>query len=351
MRKSSLHRWGFTWLVAGFLVASGAVAQPGAAAEAAPSAAEVPAAGEAPAGAGEAAPELTEEQKTAAAEAAFMASLNPQSGKVALSGDLATLSIPEDFGFLNAAETERVLTQAWGNPPGSNALGMIYPRAVGLFGDESWAVVVTYSEDGYVEDDEAEDLDYAELLEDMQKGTQEENEERAKAGFAKMELVGWAEPPHYDNATHKLYWAKDLKVEGAQVDSLNYAIRVLGRRGVLELNAVAIMPQLPTIKREMPKVLTFVEFNPGNRYEDFVEGSDHVAAYGIGALVAGKLAAKAGLFKGLIALLLASKKLIVVGLAALGAALKGLFSRNKKQEPATAPAAASDDNDDSANAA
>ena len=29
-----------------------------------------------------------------------------------------------------------------------------------------------------------------------------------------MELVGWAAPPRYDKATHKLYWAKELKVDG-----------------------------------------------------------------------------------------------------------------------------------------
>ncbi|MGH9940273.1 MAG: DUF2167 domain-containing protein, partial [Blastocatellia bacterium] len=45
----------------------------------------------------------------------------------------------------------------------------------------------------------------------------------------------------------------------------------------------------------------FVEFNEGHRYGDYVAGVDKVAAYGIGGLIAGKLAAKAGLFKLLLA--------------------------------------------------
>jgi uncharacterized membrane-anchored protein len=56
-----------------------------------------------------------------------------------------------------------------------------------------------------------------------------------------------------------------------------------------------------------------------------------VAAYGIGALVAGKLAAKAGLFKGLIALLIASKKFLIIGVVALAAGVKALFFGSKAQ--------------------
>jgi uncharacterized membrane-anchored protein len=341
--NTRVGRWGFGLALAGLLVTGVALAdgktdgeQPAEAAAAA--AAE-----------GAAAPAPSEEEQEKAAQEAFMKSLSPQSGKVPLQGDLATLTIPQDFAYLNAAETERVLTQAWGNPPGSEALGMIYPRATGLFGDASWGVIITYTEDGYVEDDEAEDLDYDDLLKDMQEGTTEANAERTKAGYPAMQLLGWAEPPHYDKGTHKIYWAKELQVEGAPEKTLNYAVRVLGRKGVLELNAIAVMPQLPVIKSEMPKVIGFVEFNAGSRYEDFDDSTDKVAAYGIGALVAGKMAAKVGLFKGLIALLIAGKKLVIFGVIALFAALKGLFSRNKG-EPAQAEAESKDD-DDNANAA
>ena len=97
-------------------------------------------------------------------------------------------------------------------------------------------------------------------------------------------------------------------------------------------------------------MIGFVEFNAGSRYEDFNDSTDKVAAYGIGALVAGKVAAKVGLFKGLIALLVAGKKLVVFAAIALFAAIKGLFSRKKGGE-APSQAEASDKDDDSANAA
>jgi len=94
------------------------------------------------------------------------------------------------------------------------------------------------------------------------------------------------------------------------------------------LNAVASMDQLAAVKQEMSKVIGFVEFNEGHRYAAFMPGNDKVAEYGIAALVAGGLAAKAGLFKVLLGALIALKKLIIVGLAAGAAFLRKLFRRN-----------------------
>lgn len=174
-------------------------------------------------------------------------------------------------------------------------------------GELSWAVVVSYEEDGYVEDDDAASLDFDDLLETMKEDTIEANEELAKQGYPTAELIGWATPPHYDAATKKLYWAKELRFEGVESNTLNYNIRIFGRRGTLVLNAVADMTDLARIESVTPQILSFVEFTPGNRYEDFDPEIDKVAAYGIGALIAGKIAAKAGLFKAFLAFLIAAR--------------------------------------------
>jgi uncharacterized membrane-anchored protein len=189
---------------------------------------------------------------------------------------------------------------------------------------------VTYEEDGFVDDKGAEKLDFAKMLVDMQKDTLKANSERKKSGYPAVELAGWAEPPHYDKESHKLYWAKDLRFEGAQGGTLNYNIRVLGRRGVLVLNAVAGVEPLEEVRLAMQNLLPAVEFNPGHRYTDYLPGKDKLATYGIGALIAGSIAAKAGIFKMLFAGIIAFKKIIVVGLFAAAAAAKRLF---KKKAP------------------
>lgn len=262
----------------------------------------------------------------------FDASLKYQTGTVTLQNGLATLTLPAGYRYLDPAEAERLLVEGWGNPPGQESLGMIVPAALNPLSDEGWGVVITYVEDGYVKDHDAAEIDYDKMLTEMQTSTRDENAERTKAGYPAMELVGWAERPHYDAAAHKLYWARELSVSGFDAHTLNYDVRVLGRRGVLSLNAIASMEQLPTIQKDMQGVLGFVNFNEGNRYADYTSG-DKVAAYGIGALIAGKVAAKAGLFKVILAALLAAKKLVVVAIVAIGGFIAKLFGRKKEDAP------------------
>ncbi len=266
------------------------------------------------------------EHKTAAE---FEASLNYQQGKIVLPNDVATLAIPDNFRYLGSEDAERVLVQAWGNPPGHKMLGMIFPNAISPLSLEGWGVVVTYEEDGYVSDEDADGIDYDALLMQMKEGIAAANEERKKQGYGTLELVDWAAKPYYDKETHKMYWAKELAFGDVPTHTLNYNIRILGRRGVLVLNAVSDINQLTEIKQDMQQVLAFTNFNKGHRYEDFDSSTDKVAAYGIAGLVAGGLAAKAGLFSKLLALLIAGKKFIVLIVIGLLVFVGGLFKRKK----------------------
>lgn len=264
-----------------------------------------------------AAPQMSLEQ--------FEASLNYQTGKITLPGSLATLNLPPNFRYLTPADTEKVLVQGWGNPPGNTTLGMIVPADTSLVSDKGWGVIVTYEGDGHVPDNDADTIKYNELLKDMQEATADANAERKKLGYAAMTLVGWAETPRYDKSSHKLYWAKELRTEGDTANGLNYNIRVLGREGVLVLNAVSSMSQIAEIKKEMKNVTAFTDFTPGNRYTDYNAATDKTAEYGLAALVAGGVASKLGLFGKLFALLLAFKKIILIGLGVGGMALFNFF--------------------------
>ena len=267
----------------------------------------------------------------------FEAGLGYQTGTITLEDGLATLHLPETFRFIPPEGSRRLLTEAWGNPPqaAQGVLGMLVPRDTSPLSEDGWGVVISFDEDGYVDDKDAASIDYDDLLEDMQEGMKAENERRKKAGFGSMTLVGWAEPPHYDAATHKLYWAKDLNFEGSDQHTLNYNIRVLGRRGVLVLNAVASMGQLATVREQAAALPAAVEFNEGHRYADYLPGKDKAAAYGVAGLILGATAVKAGLFKALWLGILAFKKFLLVGLLALIPVLKRLFVR----KPAGAAAA------------
>jgi uncharacterized membrane-anchored protein len=258
----------------------------------------------------------------------FESKLGYRTGTIDVGDGLATLRLPDGFRFIGPEGSKRLLVDAWGNPAdvAEDVLGMLVPSAVSPLAEEGWGIVITFDDDGYVDDEDAGSIDYTKMLREMQESAREANEERKAQGFDPVTLVGWAEPPHYDAAAHKLYWAKELAFGDAETNTLNYNIRILGRRGVLVLNAVSQMGQLDEIRSSSQALLPAVEFNDGHRYTDYLPGTDKAATYGLAGLIAGGAAAKTGLFKALWLGLLASKKLLAGLVVAAAAFAKKLFS-------------------------
>lgn len=257
----------------------------------------------------------------------FVASLTPHTGLVPLDGAEATLDVSDGYVFLDRKDARRVLEEAWGNPPDETVLGMIMPAGATPFDDEAWAATVTYLSDGYVSDKDAAKINYDKLLSDLKKDALASNKWRAENGYERIEIIGWAQNPTYDADTHKMYWAKELQFGDSPVRTLNYDVRVLGRRGVLVIGFVAGMSQLAAIEASAPGVLAMANFDPGSTYAEYVPGVDQKAAYGLVGLVAGAaIAKKTGL---LAAILLFGKKfivLIIAGFAAMFGAIKRFFS-------------------------
>jgi uncharacterized membrane-anchored protein len=258
----------------------------------------------------------------------FESKLGYRTGTIDVGDGLATLRLPEGFRFIGPDGSKRLLVDAWGNPAdvAEDVLGMLVPSAVSPLAEEGWGIVITFDDDGYVDDEDAGSIDYTKMLREMQESANEANQDREAQGFDPVTLVGWAEPPHYDAAAHKLYWAKELAFGDAETHTLNYNIRILGRRGVLVLNAVSQMGQLDEIRSSSQALLPAVEFNDGHRYTDYLPGTDKAATYRLAGLIAGGAAAKTGLFKALWLGLLASKKLLAGLVLAAAAFAKKLFS-------------------------
>ena len=241
-------------------------------------------------------------------------------GNVSVINGMVDIEIPDGYMFLDAKDAETVLHDLWGNPPSPNTKGMLVP-ACGVLGDSAFAITIEYSDEGHIDDEDAQSIDYNELLEEMQTSTNDANEQRIAEGYEKIEIVGWASAPYYDNVSKKLHWAKEAKFGDAEENTLNYEVRVLGREGTLELTFVAGISQLSIVKRDIDKILASVNFNQGNTYSDYDESTDKAAEYGIAGLVAGGVlmkVAKVGIFAKF-------WKFILVGIAAIVAAVKKFF--------------------------
>ncbi|GGJ85172.1 DUF2167 domain-containing protein [Deinococcus aquiradiocola] len=202
--------------------------------------------------------------------------LHGQTGTIPVLGGKVTVQATPTLRHLNAADARTVIVDEWGNPPeaADDVLGLLVPGGTTPGAQDSWAIVMTENRDGHVSDADAARTDYADLLRGMQDRVQEGNAERVKAGDEPITLVGWAEPPSYDAAQHKMIWAKELAfgTAGRGDHTLNYAVRVLSRDDVLELNAVGAASQLVQIRQVMQSVLPNVTFTAGHRYEDYSEG-------------------------------------------------------------------------------
>jgi uncharacterized membrane-anchored protein len=258
----------------------------------------------------------------------LIAAFDYKTGEIKLR-DLALVNVPPGFKFLQPIDAQTVLTDVWRNPPDNTVMGMLVPDSVDYYSESSWAVTYSYEEDGHVKDDDAEEIEYDDLLKQMKQDCLDANEERVKEGYSKIELIGWAQSPFYDKATHKLHWAKELKVDEDSIHTLNYNIRMLGRKGVLVMNVIAGIDHLPVVKSNMDALLTSTNFTQGNRYEDFDASIDKVAEYGIGGLVAGAVLVKTGLLAKLGIFLAKAWKFIALGVVAIIGFFRKKFTRNK----------------------
>jgi uncharacterized membrane-anchored protein len=255
--------------------------------------------------------------------------LHPVTGDVRIAAAGAVLHLGEDYYFLPADEARLVLTDAWGNPPDStqDVLGMVFP-AGRTFADDTWGAVITYQPTGYVRDDDAQSTDYNELLDQMRAGEAELNAERTRLGYPAQHIVGWAQAPTYDRRSHSLVWASNVNFQGQSENSLNYDVRLLGRRGVLSLNMVTGMSKLEETRTAAQRLAAAAEFVPGSRYADYREGTDAVAEYGVAGLIAAGVGVTVAKKAGILALILGfGKKGLVLIFGAI--ALAGAWFRRR----------------------
>ena len=243
----------------------------------------------------------------------------------------AQLHLPADKVFLPQPEAGEMM-RAMGNPGDYTDLqGLILPKAQGA----QWFVVVNFEKAGFVKDDDAKEWKADELLSSYREGTEEANKARSKAGDTPIEIVGWAEMPKYDPASHRLVWAMSLRDKGAPADapqSVNYNTYALGRDGYFTLNLVTDLKELPAHKEEAKALLGALDFDAGKRYADFNSSTDHVAEYGLAALVLGVGAKKLGLLALGFAFIAKFAKLGILAVVGIGAAIAKFFGRKKKTD-------------------
>lgn len=237
-------------------------------------------------------------------------------------GKRATIELPEGYAFLGVDGTAR-FNELNQNPPTGVDEYIVAPQ------DLSWVAYFTFNEVGYVKDDEKLDAD--DILSSVREGTEQGNVERRERGWDTLKVLGWSFKPQYDKQLNSLEWAILLESEAAKAKVVNYNTRLLGRRGVMEVTLVSAPETLDASIADFKKLMPGYAFSAGEKYAEFKPG-DHVAEYGLAALITGgaaAVAAKKGWLAAAGVALVKLWKLLLVGLVAVGAGARKLFKRRK----------------------
>ncbi len=244
-------------------------------------------------------------------------------------GDIAEIKIPKGYSF-TGKQGAQTLLELTHNIPSGHELGALIPNGE----DDQWFMTFEFEDTGYVKDEEKDKLDAPALLKSMQEGTEEANEERRKRGWRAFHVTGWEKQPFYDPLTHNLTWAIQGRGDDPRGEpTINHSIRLLGRKGTVNVDLVASSKDYRTSISEFNSLIAGFNYKQGSRYADFTAG-DKVAEYGLGALIvggAGAVALKTGF-------LAKFWKVLVAGLAALIGAIKKFFksifgNEDKIQDP------------------
>ncbi|HKF47124.1 MAG TPA: DUF2167 domain-containing protein [Terracidiphilus sp.] len=243
-------------------------------------------------------------------------------------GDIATIDVPKDFLFADGDGARKAM-EMMQNPTDGQEVGFITPKS----DKETWYIIFEFDPVGYVKDDDRASLDDDAILKSIQDGTEEANKTRKEKGWAPIHITGWHTQPYYDQVTNNLTWAVDGAQDKGENPNVNYSVRILGRRGTMNVDLVLDPNDLAAVEPQFKSIMTTFRFTAGSRYADFTEG-DKLAGYGLTALIAGgagAVAAKTGLlaklWKLIVAAFAALWKLIVVIFAAIGTFFKRLWAK------------------------
>ena len=242
--------------------------------------------------------------------------------------DEARLQLSRNMLFVPPLQATRLL-RAWGNKVSQDPLGLI----IGTRDEDEWAIVLRFVKEGYIKDDDARDWNASEMLKNIREGNDEANKDRVSRGFPEIEIIGWIAPPAYDSDTHRLVSSLAIRHKGAAEDvvqGVNYVTYALGRNGYFSLDMLTNRTNVAHDRTSAALVLSNLDYNEGHRYADFNAGTDHVAEYGLAALVGVVAAKKLGLLAlaGAFALKFAKVGAVIVALA--GAAAARIFKRKPK---------------------
>ena len=257
-------------------------------------------------------------------------SIKGKTGVVNFPACHASINVPAGFVFLDSIQARTLLIGYWGNPEdrAEGLFGALVPNTALCFYQVPMAYIISYENCGYVKDDDANSVDYDDLLANLKKGAEEESKTLPKEN--QYSIKGWAVSPKYLADSHVLVWAKTLSFSGEDV--VNYDMRILGKDGLVSINAVIDPKDCKEVVDLESKIIDCLKYDNGYAYTDFDSSRDKVSEWTIGGLVAGTILAKTGILAKIGIFLLKFWKIIAIAVAGAIAAFVKFFKKKDEDE-------------------
>lgn len=194
-------------------------------------------------------------------------------GKVIIDEANLSVDLPDGFRFIEAESAMAAYPDFFGNPqdPASTILGIVAPSDIRK---EQWVFVVEFYREGYISDEKSDLFSFNNVLSGLKAADAESQKARVRHKDDSLKLTGWAIEPFYDETRKILTWAEAFRAEDPTKSVVSYNARLLGRRGMLKMQAVAGEEHLDEIEAVIPKILNGVKFNAGEEYKDFNPTTD-----------------------------------------------------------------------------
>jgi uncharacterized membrane-anchored protein len=244
-------------------------------------------------------------------------------------GSLATLNLQPGSCFVPPASTREFMI-ALGNTFSGEVLGMIIAGSQDKW-DLDIMIVLESSPSGHILDADANKLDATAILDSIRSSTEAANVDRKLRNEGEPKVLGWDEPPYYDQPKRLLVWSINT-LESDNKASINYNQNMLGRDTLLRMVAFGSVDNAK-IKLFAKRAASNITYNPGMRYEDYQPGVDKLAEYGLAALIAGIAAKKLGFLALLLAFFVKGWKIILIVMVFFGGTIYKLLGFTKTTTP------------------
>ena len=222
--------------------------------------------------------------------AAQASKYNPILGpnRITLPSGNATMLLPEGYAYLGKAEATLLLKEI-GNP-NADVDGLLAPAEE----NPDWFIYLKFNPIGYFKMEEVqEDLKGLDLLAEIKKRTESENQTRMSLGALPISVVGYAEPLALNTAQQTL----DFAIESTQGPAAMVERRTMffSRKGYLLGSFVTPKEKYASVKKSADEVFSTLAFVGSHRYTDFNADVDSYSSVGISTILTGReMARKSG---------------------------------------------------------